>query len=163
METKHHDHAAPAGKYLFLEMGGDPFGIEILRIHEVDGTRHLQRVPDLPGRAVGTLATRGRQLPVVDLAPRLGVTPALDEDEQVVVVVEVDHHGERALAGLLVDRVIDVRALQDGDIEDPARDDDGLLAGWSRDGAARAALLDTDRLLEPQDLDMLLEAVAAVR
>lgn len=163
MDSTNQDMAAPAGKYLFLEMGADRFGIEILRIHEVDTTNTLQRLPGLPGQAVGTLATRGRHLPVVDLAPRLGARPRLDEDEQVVVVVEIDHHGERALAGLLVDRVIDVRPLGADEIEAPAMDDDGLLAGWAGTGAEQAALLDTDRLLTTENLDMLLEAVAAVR
>jgi len=163
METSTYDTAAPAGKYLFLEIGGDRFGIEILRIHEVNGTQALQRVPGLPGQAIGALATRGRQLPVVDLAPRLGVISQVDDWEQYVVIVEIDHHGERALAGLLVDRVIDVRQLHIGQIEAPARDDDGLLAGWAGSDDRRAALLDTDRLLSTENLDLLLEAVAAVR
>ena len=163
MEITTNETVAPAGKYLFLEIGGDRFGIEILRIHEVNGIQTLQRVPDLPGQAVGTLATRGRQLPVVDLAPRLGMTSQVDDWEQFVVVVEIDHRGGRALAGLLVDKVIDVRQLHAEQIEAPAQDDDGLLAGWTGSGDHRAALLDTDGLLSPANLDMLLEAVAAVR
>ena len=163
METMTNHSAASAGKYLFLEIGDDRFGIEILRIHEVNGIQTLRRVPDLPGKAIGTLATRGRQLPVVDLAPRLGMTSQVDDWEQYVVVVEIDHRGGRALVGLLVDRVIDVRQLRAEQIEVPARTKDGLRGGWTGSGDQRAALLDIDRLLSSANLDMLLEAVAAVR
>lgn len=163
METMTNHSAASAGKYLFLEIGDDRFGIEILRIHEVNGIQTLRRVPDLPGKAIGTLATRGRQLPVVDLAPRLGMTSQVDDWEQYVVVVEIDHRGERALAGLLTDRVTEVRQLEYHRITPAAPDDDRLLAGWAGTPSGRAALLDTDRLLSTANLDLLLEAVAAVR
>jgi len=154
---------APAGKYLFLELGTREFGIEILRIHEISGTHTVRRHPDLPGGAVGVMTARGRQLPVMDLRGRLGVTPVRDDDEQYVVVVEIDHRGERALAGLLTDRVTEVRQLEYHRISPAAPNDDRVLAGWAETPAGRAALLDTDRLLSSAGLDRLLEAVAAVR
>lgn len=154
---------APAGKYLFLELGAEEFGIEILRIHEISGTHTLCRHPDLPGDAVGVMLARGRQLPVIDLRGRLGVPPVQDDDEQYVVVVEIDHRGERALAGLLTDRVTEVRQLEYHKITPAAPDDDRLLAGWAGTPSGRAALLDTDRLLSSAHLDLLMEAVAAVR
>jgi purine-binding chemotaxis protein CheW len=163
MTTLPAETTAPAGKYLFLELGDEEFGIEILRIHEITGTETLQRRPDLPDCAVGVQCSRGRPLPVMDLRPRLGVPSAAPRADQYVVVVEIDHRGERALAGLLTDRVNEVRRLAADRIEPAARDDDGLLAGWTRSGDRRAALLDTDRLLSTENLDLLLEAVAAVR
>ena len=90
---------APAGKYLFLELGAEEYGIEILRIHEISGTHSLRRHPDLPDCAVGVMQARGRQLPVIDLRERLGVPPVEEDDDQYVVVVEIDHRGERALVG----------------------------------------------------------------
>ena len=154
---------APAGKYLFLELGAQEYGIEILRIHEISGTQTLQCLPDLPGCAVGVMQARGRQVPVMDLRERLGVPPVEKDDEQYVVVVEIDHRGERALAGLLTDRVTEVRQLEYHRITPAAPDDDRLLAGWAGTPSGRAALLDTDRLLSTANLDLLLEAVAAVR
>jgi chemotaxis-related protein WspB len=61
---------------LYLVAGGQRYALPTRHVVEVVPAVGLRLVPDVPAAVAGLLHYRGQVLPVVDLARRLGATPA---------------------------------------------------------------------------------------
>ncbi|PZR54146.1 chemotaxis protein CheW [Xylanimonas oleitrophica] len=80
------------------------YGIDVLQVREALVAQERTRVPLAPDGIAGLVNLRGQVVLTVDLRPRLGLPPAADDAERMMVVVQTD--GEPT--SLLVDRVGDV-------------------------------------------------------
>lgn len=196
--------AARGGKYLTFYLGGEEYGVAILRVQEIISMQSITRVPRTPAFMRGVINLRGRVIPIVGLRERFGM-PAADaqaeDDAQAVaaaavrciIVVEVQVPDDAATGtgarrvpmGVIVDRVSEVAALDEADVEDPPSFGAGVRTdfllgiamskGAEQAGAAagggegpRAAadagrvrlLLDIDRVLATAELAELASVVA---
>jgi purine-binding chemotaxis protein CheW len=115
----HHDlGGAPAGSgenrdYVTMSIGGQLFGIPVLKVQDVLGTQTITRVPLAPVEVAGSLNLRGRIVTAVDVRLRLGLPKRENEKSAMSVVVE--HDGE--LYSLLVDSVGEVLSLETRDYQ----------------------------------------------
>ena len=57
---------AQAGKYLSFVLGEEEYGLEILKVQEINGMMDVTRVPRTPPYVRGVISLRGRVIPVVD-------------------------------------------------------------------------------------------------
>lgn len=144
--------AEPASRpkrWLCFEIAGQSYGIELLKVQEV------QRVPEivpLRGAApelLGVTNLRGQIVHVVDLALKLGFA-ACDARAETARIVVLEERGEAV--GLLVSAVAEIATLDQDAIE---RVDAGLrslphrgLLGIARRARAITALLDGAALLQ---------------
>ncbi|GAB2175386.1 chemotaxis protein CheW [Dongia sp. agr-C8] len=99
--------------YVTMSIGGQLFGIPVLKVQDVLGTQTITRVPLAPVEVAGSLNLRGRIVTAVDVRLRLGL-PKRDSDKQAMSVV-VEHEGE--LYSLLVDSVGEVLSLESRDYQ----------------------------------------------
>jgi purine-binding chemotaxis protein CheW len=108
---------------------------------------------------------RGRVVPVVDLAVKLGLPESQITKRTCVVVVEVDLEGERSVMGVLADSVSQVLDLPQGEIEPPPpfgpRVRVECLVGMGRAGKRFVLLLDIDKLLSLDELSVAAQLDAA--
>src|SRR4051812_47912748 len=109
---------APSGSaenrdYVTMSIGGQLFGIPVLKVQDVLGTQTITRVPLAPVEVAGSLNLRGRIVTAVDVRLRLGL-PKRDSDKKAMSVV-VEHEGE--LYSLLVDTVGEVLSLESRDYQ----------------------------------------------
>jgi purine-binding chemotaxis protein CheW len=93
--------------YVTMSIGGQLFGIPVLKVQDVLGTQTITRVPLAPVEVAGSLNLRGRIVTAIDVRPRLGMPKKEDGKPPMSVVVE--HEGE--LYSLLVDSVGEVLSL----------------------------------------------------
>jgi len=115
------DLAAPGGTagdngnrdYVTMSIGGQLFGIPVLKVQDVLGPQTITRVPLAPIEVAGSLNLRGRIVTAVDVRLRLGL-PKRDSDKSAMSVV-VEHDGE--LYSLLVDTVGEVLSLESRDFQ----------------------------------------------
>jgi purine-binding chemotaxis protein CheW len=118
-ETNGHDvGGAPAGSgehrdYVTMSIGGQLFGIPVLKVQDVLGNQTITRVPLAPVEVAGSLNLRGRIVTAVDVRLRLGLPKRENEKSAMSVVVE--HQGE--LYSLLVDSVGEVLSLETRDYQ----------------------------------------------
>ena len=87
-----------------------------LTIGDVPGDNPLRRAADgLLGRSVGlgVISLRGKIIPICDLSTRLGVPRGEGESTKIIVVQAGGH-----TIGLVVDDVIEVLTVDEGDIEE---------------------------------------------
>lgn len=87
-----------------VRVGGQAFGIPVLRIQDVITRTLINRVPLAPPEVAGSLNLRGRIVTAIDLRRRLGMTARSPEDDFMCVIVERANE----LYALLIDDVGDV-------------------------------------------------------
>ena len=99
--------------YVTMSIGGQLFGIPVLKVQDVLGAQTITRVPLAPVEVAGSLNLRGRIVTAVDVRLRLGLPKR--ENEKTAMSVVVEHEGE--LYSLLVDSVGEVLSLETRDYQ----------------------------------------------
>jgi purine-binding chemotaxis protein CheW len=141
-------HNEILSEYVTAMVGGQRFGLPILRVQDVFVPERLTLVPLAPRDVAGLINLRGRIVTLIDLRSRLelGETPASDEPP---MAIGIDWRGESY--GLLVDNVGEVLKLDDSRREaNPVNLDPKvaeLSVGIHRLEDQLLVLIDVDRVL----------------
>lgn len=138
---------ARAGKYLTFGLGNEEYGLEILKVREINGMMDITRVPGMPEYVLGVINLRGKVIPVVDLRLIFGMTGAERTSESCIIVVDV--HG--SLRGVVVDHVSEVMDIMAEEIEDAPEVGQGTanesILGMAKTKGRVRILLDIDQVL----------------
>jgi purine-binding chemotaxis protein CheW len=142
-------------EYVTAMIGGQLFGLPILRVQDVFAPERLTQVPLAPREIAGVLNLRGRIVTLIDMRYRLGLG---QHDERPTMAIGVESREESY--GLLVDSVGEVLKLDDRACEpNPSNLDQHLASvstGIYRLDGQLLMVLDVDRVL-----DITMKAVAA--
>jgi len=156
MSTKTTTELPPPAQYLAFLLAGETYAIELVRIREIIEHVPITRVPGMPPIVLGVINLRGRVVPVVDLAVKMGLGPRTLSRWTCFVIVEAVLEGERTALGLLADAVSEVLDLGPDDLEPPPafgpRMPVDYLRGMGRQAQRFILLLDLDRLLSTPEL-----------
>jgi purine-binding chemotaxis protein CheW len=135
-------------EYVTAMIGGQLFGLPILRVQDVFMPERLTRVPLAPPEVAGVLNLRGRIVTLIDMRRSLGLDERVDPGPQMAIGVE--RGGESY--GLLIDSVGEVLKLDDAAREaNPINLDPRLArvsAGIHRLDGRLLMVVDVDRVLE---------------
>ena len=101
------------GKFLSFYLGGEEYGIEILKVQEIMGLLPITRVPQTIRYLKGVINLRGKVIPVIDLRMKFGM-PAVESTNETCIVVVHIHTVE---VGVIVDKVSEVISIPDQNIE----------------------------------------------
>lgn len=150
---------AKSEMYLTFKVGGDEFGVPIVRVREIIGVMPITPVPDAPVSIRGVINLRGRVIPVMDLRHRFGIDgDAADLDRACIVVAEVQQNGRLIDIGLLVDAVHEVFSLEarqaNSSDDFQATIDQSCIAGLANDETGIKILIDVDSLLSSNQLGL---------
>jgi len=107
----------------FVTIGIDQevFAVPVETVLEILDMRPTFRVPESPPYMLGLIDLRGRSVPVIDLRTKLGL-PSIEATLSTrILVLEVPTAGRTLVLGLVADRVFEVLALGDDEVE-PAPD-----------------------------------------
>jgi len=143
-------------EYVTALIGGQLFGLPILRVQDVFAPERLTSVPLSPPEVAGVLNLRGRIVTLIDMRCRLGLGSR--ENGQQSMAIGVESRGESY--GLLIDSVGEVLKLDNQSWEPNPSNLDARLASVStgiyRLDSQLLMVLDVDRVL-----DITVKAVAA--
>jgi purine-binding chemotaxis protein CheW len=98
---------AGAREYITFRIGSQYYCIEIMSVREIRGWTPATQLPRSPSFVRGVINLRGVVLPIIDLADRLGFTPAEPTPRHVIIVTQ----SGKQVVGLLVDAVSDIIAM----------------------------------------------------
>jgi purine-binding chemotaxis protein CheW len=98
-----------------FNIGEEEFGVDILRVQEINRMTHVTRVPNAPDYVVGVINLRGKVIPIIDLRLRLGLPRKSYEKDTRIVVVEIDSK----VLGFIVDSVNEVIRINKNIAEPP--------------------------------------------
>lgn len=130
-----------------FNIGDEEFGVDILKVQEINRMVDITRVPNSPEYVEGVINLRGKVIPIINMRKRLGMTPKpLDKDTR-IIVVEI----EKKVVGFIVDSVNEVLRINKSITEPPP----SMVAGIDSDFITAIAKLE-DRLLILLDLEKIL-------
>lgn len=139
--------AGRAGKYLTFVLGGEDYGLEILKVREIMGMLSITSVPNTPYYVKGVVNIRGKVIAIVDLRAKFSMPEAEYTDETCIIVVYVG----QVEVGIIVDRVSEVMDIAEEDIEDAPElgndIDTHAILGMSKAGGKVTILLDINKVL----------------
>ena len=145
------------GEFLTFRLGGEEYGIDILRVQEIRSYEQPTRIANTPEFLRGVVNLRGVIVPIVDLRLKLACTA---EFNAFTVVIVLNVKGR--VIGAVVDAVSDVCELG-GDMIKPAPlmnsgVDMSFITGIANVGERMLILMDIEGLMSASDMG-LIEAV----
>jgi purine-binding chemotaxis protein CheW len=130
-----------------FKVGDAEFGVDILRVQEINKMMELTVVPNTPSFVEGVVNLRGRIIPVINLRSRLGLDEK-DYDTETRIIV-VDLHDKTI--GFIVDEVKEVLRIPKSITEPPPE----IVSGVDSEYITAIGKLE-DRLLILLDLTKVL-------
>jgi purine-binding chemotaxis protein CheW len=131
-----------------FQIGGELQACDILLVQEVVTRLAVHPLPDMPPHLLGVVRLRGELVPVVDVAPRLGLV--LERGRAPSILIS---ELEGARVGVAAEVVHEVMAVPAGSFR-PApvtgADRGGYLVGVARVGTQLVNLIDLPELLRDQ-------------
>jgi purine-binding chemotaxis protein CheW len=166
MTTEVKSEARIAGKYLTFRLGGEFYGISVLKIREIIRMQSITLVPQMPAFIKGVINLRGKIIPVIDLRIKFGMTPQPETERTCIIVVQVALPNRSLLQmGMIVDAVEEVLNIGVTDIEETpdfgARVETYYILGMAKSKGAVKTLLDIDRVVSGQALEEIAQSATS--
>ena len=150
---------AHQGEYLTFRLGGEEYGIDILRVQEIRSYEQPTRIANAPAFLKGVVNLRGVIVPIIDLRLKLGCLneQGLAEYNHFTVVIVLNVRGR--VVGAVVDSVSDVLALG-GDAIRPAPAmnatiDTSFITGIGSVAERMLILMDIEALMSSTDMGLM--------
>jgi purine-binding chemotaxis protein CheW len=149
-------------QYLSLGLAEELYGVPLRQVREIIRLPPITRLPGAPRFVRGVANLRGTVLPLMDLREALGLPDQPYGKYTVAVVTEA----AGLPVGLIVDRVVDVLTLAEGEIDPPPprlRADlrPEFVAGLAKVEGGLLVLLELDRILTDEEIGVLRSSSAA--
>jgi purine-binding chemotaxis protein CheW len=142
-------------EFLTFRLGGEEYGIDILRVQEIRSYEEPTRIANAPHFIKGVVNLRGVIVPVVDLRIKLGCEQVQYNGFTVVIVLNV----RGRVVGAVVDSVSDVLELGT-DLIKPAPEmntsvDTSFITGIASVGERMLILMDIEGLMSSADMGLM--------
>ena len=159
MRESQADAAGLAGKYLTFNLGGEGYGLEILKVQEIIGMQTITKMPKTPDYVKGVINLRGKVIPVIDLRLKFGMEAQEVTRETCIIMVQVEKAHTSLIIGIMVDAVSEVLNIAENQIEAApslgTQVDTRFILGMAKTKNAVKILLDIDQVLSPQEMNTL--------
>ena len=130
-----------------FNIGDEEFGVDILKVQEINRMLDVTRVPNSPEYIDGVINLRGKVIPIIDLRRRFGMERKEHDKNTRIVVVELSGK----VVGFVVDAVSEVLRIPKSVTEPPPP----IVAGIGAEYITAVGKLE-DRLLILLDLEKVL-------
>jgi len=140
-------------QFLSFRLGGEEYGIDILRVQEIRSYENPTRIANAPHFIKGVVNLRGVIVPIVDLRLKLSCESAQYTDFTAVIVLNV----RGRVIGAVVDSVSDVLALGADNIK-PAPDMGSSVGAGFIMGMGCVKSGEVERMLILTDIEALMSS-----
>ena len=147
------------GKFLTFELGGEIYGLEILKVQEIIGIMDVTRLPKTPDYMRGIINLRGKVIPVMDLRRKFELDHKDDNNRTCIIVVQVVSDDNTITMGILVDEVSEVLDIEQNQISDTpslgSEIETDFILGIGKVEEKVVMLLDIDTVLTTKEIKMV--------
>ena len=154
-DAKGRSHVAAHGEFLTFRLGGEEYGIDILRVQEIRSYEQPTRIANSPAFLKGVVNLRGVIVPIIDLRVKLNCDNADFNDFTVVIVLNIMGR----VVGAVVDSVSDVMELSSQAIKPApsmnAQVDMSFITGIANVGDRMLILMDIQDLMSAADMGLI--------
>jgi len=99
---------------IIFGLNNEEYGIDILQVKEIIRMQDITKIPNCPSFVEGIINLRGTIIPIVHLKKRFNMEYSENNDETRIIIVNIDSK----LVGFVVDKVLEVKRIDDKLIED---------------------------------------------
>jgi len=142
-------------QYVIFLLNEQIYGIEILKLKEVVSYQKITPLPNMKGFIKGIINLRGVILPVFDLREKFNLPEITYTSFHSIMVMEISGR----VMGVIVDEISDVVELFPEEVQATSNLPPGVQAeyikGIGKKEYELIILLDVDRLLSPEELEIL--------
>jgi len=129
-----------------FRLGQEEFGIEILKVQEINRMVEITKVPQAPHYCEGVINLRGKVIPVINLRKKFGLDIQEWDRSTRILVCDVDGN----VVGMIVDSVEEVLKIPQSTIE-PTPDivtsvDSGYINGIAKQEKSLLIFLDVTKI-----------------
>ncbi len=158
----HAGHGTTDGQeFLTFRLGGEEYGVDILKVQEIRSYDTVTRLPQSPGYIKGVINLRGTIVPVIDMRLKFELENAEYNQYTVMIILNM---GERVV-GMVVDGVSDVITLSEDQIRPPpdfsGAMDSQCVTGLGAVDERMLILVDIEKLMDSDVLARVEEKAAA--
>jgi len=143
--------AGESRQVLTFSLGGETYGVDILRVKEIRGWSPVTRIPRSSAAVLGVLNLRGAIVPIIDLRVRFALRAAEFTPVTVIIVLSLRTADGQRECGIVVDGVKDVADITPENIRPApsmnAGDTGEFIEGITTCDDKMLILLDADRLV----------------
>lgn len=138
-----------------FSIGEEEFGVNILKVQEINRTMEITKVPRSPEFVEGVINLRGKVIPIIDLRRRFGLSSKPEDKDTRIIVIEINS----VIVGFVVDAVSEVLRIPASTVEPPppvvAGVESDYISGVGQLKDRLLIMLDLDKILSTEDLDIL--------
>ena len=138
-----------------FNIGGEEFGVDILKVQEINRMLDVTRVPNGPEYVDGVINLRGKVIPIIDLRRRFQMERKEHDKNTRIIVVELSGK----VVGFVVDAVREVLRIPKSVTEPPppivAGVDAAYITGVGKLDDRLLILLDLEKVLSNEDQNAL--------
>lgn len=148
----------PREEYLSFRLGGEEYGVDILKVQEIRSYDTVTRLPEAPDYIKGVINLRGTIVPVIDMRVKLKLGNAEYDKQTVMIILNVADK----VVGMVVDGVSDVITLAASQIRPPPEFsgvmDTRYITGLGALEDRMLILVDIECLMSTSDMAVLEQA-----
>lgn len=150
---------AQRGQFMTFQVGKEFYGISISYVNEIIMMQPITSVPEVKDYIKGLINLRGKIIPVIDVRIRFKMEPLEYTDRTCIIVINV----KSTVIGLIVEKIAEVDNIQDDDIVPPPSlgrkesEQNKYVYGLARTGDTVKLLIDPEKLIKDDDLDVMEE------
>lgn len=147
------------GKFMTFQTGKEYFGISISYVNEIITMQPITAIPEAEDYIKGLINLRGKIIPVIDVRVRFKMDPVEYTDRTCIIVIDV----KSTVIGLIVEKIAEVDDILDDDVVPPPSlgghkdEKNKYVYGLARTGDTMKLLLDPEKLIKQEDLNILEE------
>ena len=145
------------GRFLTFAIEEQVFGIQIRHVKEIVGLQPITKLPELPEYIKGIINLRSKIIPLLDVRLKFGKDALEYNDRTCIIVVETSGIS----AGLIVDNVVEVLAVDEENIVPPPDMQTGstnkYISGIGKANGGIKLLLDCEELFRGEENPMKIE------
>jgi purine-binding chemotaxis protein CheW len=157
--TANHSGSDELLQLVRFNIGDEDFGVDILKVQEINRMLEVTRVPNAPTYIDGVINLRGKVIPIVNLRERFHM-PRKERDKQTRIII-VELSGKTV--GFLVDGVNEVLRIPKSVTEPPPSLTTGTeteyITGVGKLDDQLLLLLDLEKVLNNTDHELVMNAM----
>ncbi len=148
-------NGARGGEFLTFMLGGEEYGLDILKVQEIRGYDAVTTIANTPAFIKGVINLRGIIVPIVDLRIKFNLGTVEYNPFTVVIILRLG----RRVMGMVVDGVSDVITLAPEQIkavpEFSSVLDTRYIVGLGAVDSRMIILIDIERLMTSRDMELI--------
>jgi purine-binding chemotaxis protein CheW len=148
-----------ANEFLTFRLGGEEYGIEILKVQEIRGYDSITQIANAPEFIKGVVNLRGIIVPIVDMRIKFRLGTADYDQFTVVIILNVAGR----VMGIVVDGVSDVLTLEAEQIRPTpgfgSVIDTEYIMGLGTVDERMLILIDIEKLMSSSDMGLIEQSI----